>query len=252
MGIGRRRGRRSRILRVTPASSDHRYLPEDPVHARGVLQNNYLNWLPARDVECSGRPVAVTDPDAQQQFEALLGCAEQIYGAELDAYFGPSDFPDLIFYAGTAESPCGTLANYWGYFCGSSDADGRESTIIYLNTGTLSEEPDILVTQTLFHEYAHYLQWRTGNLLAQRQWPEDSTTTTKRSESQVECLSGTLLGRVASTRLTEQDYAWYDEVFAAGGEVPGYGTGAERWAWIWAGYNTGEASTCNTWALDRI
>lgn len=232
---------------------DHRLLPQTPEYARGILQNNHLYWQAANDVTCSARPAHIADPDREQQHRGLLDCAAGVFGPGIDAAFEASPEPELFYYSGPVTSPCGTLgAEAWGWFCGAGGTPETETTGIYLNVDTLHEGPAMLTTHVLLHEYSHYLQWRTRNLVAQQLWPEDGITTMKRSESQVECLGGLLSGRISGAGYTRDDYRWWVEYYAEMGEVAGYGTGAERWAWIWAGYNAGEASMCNTWVLDRI
>ncbi|MGJ3507910.1 hypothetical protein [Enemella sp. A6] len=233
-------------------TADHRAIPEDPAYARGILLNNRLYWLAAQDVNCSARPVSLTDPSRETQHKGLLECARQVYGPQLDEWFKPSPEPDLYYFSGSGTTPCGTLdPEGWGYFCGSWSGD-TETNGIYLNEQTMLEQPPILTTHVLFHEYGHYIQWRTQNLMAQQKWPEDSTTTMKRSESQVECLGGLLAGRISTTIYSREDYDWFANWYGRMGDTPGYGTGQERWAWIWSGYNSGEATACATWSVDRI
>lgn len=232
-------------------AGDYRVNLQDAQYAQGVLENNALNWQAAQNVTCAARPVEVTAADIYEQYFGLMQCAEQVFGDQLTAYFGPAPLPDLYFYSGEVTTPCGTFSQYVGYFCATWDGTTEESAI-YINSGDLQAGDPIWGTQILLHEYGHAIQWRTQNLNAQRLWPEDSTTTMLRSESQVECLSGVLMGRISSTHMTTSGYQWYQEFFVPGGEVPGYGTGAERWYWIWGGYHNGEAAFCNTWALDQM
>lgn len=232
-------------------AGDYRYSIQDPEYAQGVLENNALNWQTAQDVDCPAQPVEVTAADVYDQYVGILECADAVFGDQLTAYFGPAPLPELHFYSGEVSTPCGTFTQYVGYFCATWDG-AREESAIYINSGELQTGHMMWATQILLHEYGHAIQWRTQNLNAQKMWPEDSATTLLRSESQVECLSGVLLGRISSTRMTESGYQWYQEFFVPSGEVPGYGTGAERWAWIWGGYHHGEAAFCNTWVLDKM
>lgn len=210
-------------------------------------------------VRCEGIQELGVDTAAayQERSEAMVACLTRAHGPKLEAAGFQAYHPRVVVYSGNANTACGTLEAWGGWYCGANQA-------IYLHDAT-PEWFDHRVGALDFllaHEYGHAVQGRNGvwmqaYYLKQRQQGDEDLVleTNRRLEGQTDCLAGIGMQSLwPALGHDDADYRLTVEVVRMIADDPEryprtHGAPDTRAHWFGTGFQAETYGACNTYSV---
>ncbi|MBV0912055.1 KPN_02809 family neutral zinc metallopeptidase [Anianabacter salinae] len=220
-------------------------------------------------------PLTEADRRAGDFVAVTLADTEEVWTDIFRDQFGETYAPaTLVLFKGVTQSPCGGASGATGPFYCPADKKAYLDTAFFT---TLSERlgasGDFAAAYVVAHEIAHHVQAELG-ILAQanaaraRASEAESNAISVRIELQADCLSGVWAAH-ADARFDIMERGDLGEALNAArqigddtlqrsaGRVPQphtfqHGTSAQRERWFRRGFDTGDASVCDTFSARQL
>lgn len=234
---------------VVDSKDQQAYLTDNPHDAQRVP-------VPVR---CDGIRDLPVDSNAayQARSERFVECLTRAHGPTLEAAGFEAYHPKVVVYGGNAQTACGTLEDWGGWYCGANQAIYlHESMPEWMGHGIAGL--DFL----LAHEYGHAIQGRNGmwmqaHYLQQRQEGDEQLVleTNRRLEGQADCYAGIGLQALwLALGHEEEDFDWAVESVRALADKPDlyprtHGAPDTRASWLNTGFQAETYGACNTYSV---
>ncbi len=251
----------------TPGATDDSSVdsPQSQANTRTVTAAALYSTGKQASVGCQESKVALNNPaNVQTYYRNLVSCLDKAWEPKVKAAKDTFAAPRLLFWTGTAQSPCAGGASV-SFYCGANQ------TLYLKYTDDIklwSRSPDganrafarMWATYTAGHEFAHHLQQLTGILPAARALQYDAPDAdtrlelTRRLELQASCLSAVFSGaNRISYGIDGLDLTIYKNYVQAQtgdennrGGPRDHGARASHLYWTGRGFTTLDSVSCNT------
>lgn len=251
------------------SAPDEIWIPDSEEEALQLLQNNpaYAAVTPD-NVNCEMAvidPMPMTPEQLQDHFNNLSACLMRVWERPMtDA--GVTIFrPHITVYTSDMTTACGTKPGDEpnAFYC-PADQMLYYNHILHSHPATTDVGATPLGPETVMaHEFAHFLQGRTGVIGAYaylRYYEESSEVQlemSRRNELQADCWAGMWVR--ANTSAMDVSAAGVEGLSAmfgglGDGSNPQYrdhGSGPNRQQWFLDGTGTNSVGSCNTWTADE-
>lgn len=212
------------------------------------------------------QPVAPEEQQAAEFTTRVLTTTEQVWGAVFqDQFRRQYTPPTLVLYSGVTQSPCGGASGATGpFYCPADSKAYLDLSFFRTLSDRLGARGDFAAAYVIAHEVAHHVQNELGILarvekLRREASEVEANGLTVRLELQADCLSGiwarSVEGLLEPGDLQEALNAARmigdDHLQRQAGRVPQphtftHGTSEQRAGWFKRGYDSGLASSCDT------
>ena len=191
-------------------------------------------------------PIAPAGKAFRSWADGLVDCMMDRFGpAAAKASGAKLTRPELVYFSGTVESPCGKLTDRVPVYCGSP-----QSKAIYLNPSVVRKYDDYVrlgSVQILFHEFAHHVQNHFGLTGAGYQADvEERLQISRRVELQAECISWSQTTQLTQPKFgaTDAEQMWH---WVSQDQDPKHGKASSYQYWYKRISGKGDLKLCNTW-----
>ncbi len=202
----------------------------------------------------------------------VLGSTEQVWGRVFPEQFG-KDYqpPVMVLFSGVTTSPCGGASGATGPFYCPADRKAYLDTEFFSTLSRqLGAKGDFAAAYVIAHEVAHHVQNELGilpevNRVRRGLSKTGANALTVRLELQADCLSGVWASAVEGLlepgdleeALNAARRIGDDSLQKRAGRVPQphsftHGTSAQRARWFARGYDSGDASQCDTFNARKL
>jgi predicted metalloprotease len=200
--------------------------------------------------------VRVTDTDLEAYLNDFVGCLMEAWSGPVAAAGFELPRPTVTVYTEPITTRCGKSETENAFYCGADQQ-------LYLAYDLLSFFPRLqdarfMVESIISHEFGHAVQARTGILLAEYHYEDESPTTeeadqwSRRTELQADCFAGlSLRSMAAATGLDDTDAANITQLFTLLGDTGlggDHGQPSSRTRWINAGLASDTPNQCQTFS----
>lgn len=195
----------------------------------------------------------------------MTECLMRVWGPPLEAAGFTPVRPSVTVYDGPVTTACGQLPNRNAVYCAA------DQQVYYAQDLPTVVPQELLGTQfitesIIAHEFGHAIQARTGILISNAAWEQqsseqDALSLSRRLEMQADCFAGEFLSAVSeSTSMQQSDlnsvgrlfYSFGDDVLRnEPGSVGNHGQGTNRQSWMSKGLSSPQIVTCNTFTADE-
>lgn len=231
---------------------------------RWMQQNAIYNESISVPVRCEAQALDLanaTRAQLQTHFDNLTACLMRVFAPPMQAASFTAVRPTVTIYSGQVNSPCGTLPRRNAAYC-SADQQVYYATDLPAIIPTELRSADFVVDSVVAHEFAHALQARTGILISQAAWAQQSTKPealelSRRTEVQADCWAAQFLQSVGqSVGLQANDVQMIGQLFYSIGDdqltgrpdvLGNHGTGTSRVAWYNTGISQQRMGACNSY-----
>lgn len=201
---------------------------------------------------------SVSDDALEEQLNAMVACLMGGWDQPMQAIDVTMPRPGLIVYDRTGvQTPCGWKDAPNALWCSGNQQ-------LYYASHLIDSHPELAEMRfgpelIMAHEFAHYIQGRTGiaaGSYAQREGipEEEALLLNRRHEAQADCFAGLFLNAITNyVEINETDLANFDVLMQRlGGSSPGttHPYGPSRIHWLSVGLNTFDIGECNTYMAD--
>jgi predicted metalloprotease len=184
----------------------------------------------------------------------------------------PYDNAQLVFYRGGVNTACGAASSAVGpFYCPGDQRVYLDLSFYQQMQQQLGAGGDFAWAYVIAHEMGHHIQQQTGTneqvRRLQQQNPDQANALSVRQELQADCYAGVWANTVFQEGALEEGDL--EEAFRAseavgddrlqgsrGGTIDPdsftHGTSEQRRTWFNRGYESGEASACDTYSPDEV
>lgn len=235
-----------------PKPTPYQVVAQNKIYAVGALQAT-------KCVEPAYRPTTFAATKAY--YNRLLPCMNRTWWLAMKKAGLPFRAPNLIVYANTVKTPCGTERGTRGFYCGGNEAIYMPFNVDYKNYKINPMYTRAWMLNTFAHEYGHHVQQVTGIFGASftRQAtmadPNLRLLESRRRELQAACFGSAYLGANAAfiPMRGELLSSWKFAVANAGDEfsrpkIRDHGSKANHNRWSTRGFNNKNPVFCNTFS----
>ncbi|QFS81588.1 Putative neutral zinc metallopeptidase [Roseivivax sp. THAF40] len=212
------------------------------------------------------------EEEAAAEFSArVLATTEDVWDQVLPAQAGLEYVPPtLVLFSDTTSSPCGGASGATGpFYCPADEKAYLDTAFFATMSRRLGAAGDFAQAYVIAHEVAHHIQNEIGVLGAvnaerQRVSERQANALTVRLELMADCFAGLWASQVdgllepgdLDEALNAARAIGDDTLQRRAGRVPQphtftHGTSAQRQAWFERGYETGNMSACDTFAVEN-
>lgn len=212
------------------------------------------------------QPVSAEEEKAAEFTTRVLATTEQVWGSVFQDQFRRQYKPPvMVLYSGVTQSPCGGANGATGpFYCPADRKAYLDLAFFRTLSDRLGARGDFAAAYVIAHEVAHHVQNELGILPQIEQLRRQATQVeanglTVRLELQADCLSG-IWARAVEGLLEPGDLQEAlnaarmigdDHLQRQAGRVPQphtftHGTSEQRAGWFKRGYDSGLASSCDT------
>lgn len=261
--------------RVPPVDQNPPELPSPQTYGEAtqwLIDNPIYRTEIAKPVRCEAAPINLREASKaqlQEHFNELTGCLMRVFGPALEeAGFIPVR-PSVTIYSSSVQTRCGTMPLQNAAYCAA------DQQVYYAADLPSIIPPDLqnvnyVVESVIAHEFAHAIQARTGILISEAAWEQNSQTEaqandfSRRLEVQADCWSGEFINSVGQSVSIDQAgidqlsllfYSIGDDVLTGRPNIDGnHGHGGSRRSWFLDGAASTNMGTCNAFAApaDRV
>jgi predicted metalloprotease len=225
-----------------------------------------------------GGPVATgpyepteADEQAAQFVSVTLADTEEVWAGVFQEQVGqPYDPVTLVLFKGATQSGCGGATAQSGpFYCPQDQKVYLDTDFFVTLERQLGAEGDFAAAYVVAHEVGHYIQHRLGVLdeaMGGQQQGADSAAV--RTELQADCLAGVWAFH-AQNQLGTLEQGDVEEAMNAAAQIGDdtlqteagqvvrpdaftHGTSEQRERWFYAGYETGDMASCDTFAATDL
>lgn len=195
-------------------------------------------------------PIAPGGKAFRGWMDGLVDCLMDRFGPAVTNASGTAmTRPEVVYYSGTVETPCGTMDDAVPYYCGSP-----QSEAIYVNPEVVRTYDDgvrLGAVQIIVHEFAHHVQQQFGLLTAgYRADVEDRLQVSRRVELQAECVSWSQTTQLTQPRFGPRDLAEFRR-WTAMDQDARHGRASSYRYWFERIAGQGDLALCNTWVAAK-
>ena len=241
-------------------------MPETYGQASDWLVNNSIyNSEIAVPVMCEATPINLRGAsvgELREHFNLMTGCLMRVFAPAVEGAGYVAVRPSVTIYDTPVQTRCGTMPRQNAAYCAADQQ-------VYYST----ELPDIVpgqlrgvnyvVESVIAHEFAHAIQGRTGILISNAAWEQNSNESdanefSRRLEVQADCWSGQFINSVGQSvgvdangveQLAMLFHSIGDDQLTGDPFIDGnHGLGENRRAWFLEGTATTSMGACNTFA----
>lgn len=224
-----------------------------------------------------------TGQDANERLDCrILGTANSLnsfWPGYLTEYGVGYSIPKTVIFTGNVSTACGAATSAVGpFYCpGDNKAYFDPDFFSQLETQFGSSGGPLAQEYVVAHEFGHHVQNLTGTIGQAQQDPQGAQSLAVRTELQADCLAGIWMRHASSQpapgssepflqALTQQDLN--DALSAAssvgddriqqaatGRTTPeswSHGSSEQRQKWLYTGYQTGDLTACDTFAVPQV
>lgn len=216
-------------------------------------------------VRCEAQPIDLANASLgalQDHMNELTGCLMRVFGPAVeDAGYIPVR-PSVTIYSQPVQTRCGTMPSQNAAYCAADQQVYYAADLPRIVPSQLRSTPYV-VESVIAHEFAHALQGRTGILISEAAWEQQSSEAdanefSRRLEVQADCWSGQFINSVGQAIGLDENnvqelsllfYSIGDDQLTGDPNVEGnHGRGDSRRGWFLEGTQTTVMGSCNTFA----
>jgi uncharacterized protein len=199
--------------------------------------------------------------ELEQHLNTLTGCLWGVWEGPVTQAGFQLPRPPATVYTTKITTPCGKADTGNAFYCAADQHIYYAQDLYKILPASLRKKP--LVTESIMaHEFGHALQARTGILIAEKAWEQNSSEAaarvySRRTEVQADCMAGMWVNAIAkASKITTADednlkslfYNIGDDVLTGKADYDGdHGLGKSRQAWITIGLNNSQIGKCNSY-----
>lgn len=254
---------------VPPINQNPPELPMPQTYSEAtewMVNNPVYNSSVAVPVRCEALPIDLlnsSDAQLKAHFDDLTACMMRVFDPPLSDAGYIAVRPSVTVYTSPVETRCGTMPRANAAYC-AADQQVYYSTELPAIVPAELRGTNFVVESVIAHEFAHAIQARTGILISEAAWEQnsnesDANALSRRLEVQADCWSGQFMHSVGQSvgideaALDDLSLLFYsigDDVLTGDPNIDGnHGRGDSRRAWFLEGTNTTSMGACNTFAV---
>lgn len=255
---------------VPPADLNPPELPSPETYEEAtqwMVDNPIYSSTLQQPVECEATPIdlqAASTEQLQAHMNDFTACLMRVFGPAIeDAGFVPVR-PSVTIYTSEINTKCGTVPMNNAVYCGSDQQVYYAIDLPEIIPYRL-RDLEYVVESVIAHEFGHAIQGRTGILISEMAWEQESTEAdannlSRRLEVQADCFAGQFISSVAQSVEIDNDgvddlsklfYAIGDDQLSGDPGIDGnHGRGKSRQAWYRSGTSSASMGACNSFAAD--
>lgn len=239
-------------------------IPDTYEEAKQWMQSNAIYQVSLHQpVECTATPIDLENASTEaleKHFNEFTGCLMKVFGPALEEAGYTPVRPTVTIYSSEITTKCGEVPMQNAVYCGADQQVYYAVDLPDVIPSNL-KSTNYIVESVIAHEFGHAIQARTGILVSELAWEQESSESTalslsRRLETQADCFAGEFISTVAqSVSIDNQGIADISNLFYAIGDDqlsgdPNYegnhGHGDSRQSWFWKGSSSPNMGTCNT------
>ncbi|MGJ3508837.1 neutral zinc metallopeptidase [Enemella sp. A6] len=251
---------------ATDTAPDDLMLPGSEDEAWQLLRENaaYQGTVPD-NVNCELAPVepgGMSDEQLQTAMNDFSACLMRVWDRPMTEQGVTMFRPTITVYSGPISTGCGTRDDVNAFYCGADQ-------LIYYHSDLHKALPQVADTPlgvevVMAHEFAHFLQGRTGIFgafvaLAGNLEESDRKEMIRRAEAQADCwsaqwvranLQAMNIDQAGVEQLLQIYHDIGDDSLSGDPDIEGdHGLGKTRQAWGTTGLNSDSIGACNSWVV---
>ncbi len=214
-------------------------------------------------VFCEAQPINLSSASLgalQDHMNELTACLMRVFGPAVEDAGHIPVRPSVTIYSQPVQTRCGTMPAMNAAYCAADQQVYYAADLPRIVPSQLQATPYV-VESVIAHEFAHALQGRTGILISEAAWEQQSSESdanafSRRLEVQADCWSGQFINSVGqSVGLGENDvenlsllfFSIGDDQLTGDPNIEGnHGRGDSRRGWFLEGTQTTSMGACNT------
>ncbi len=230
-----------------------------------LLNNSIYSSTIAVPVRCESLPInlsTASDSALYEHFNLLTGCMMRVFAPAVESAGYEMVRPSVTLYSSPINTRCGTMPQMNAAYC-SADQQVYYATDLPEIVPAQLQGENYVVESVIAHEFAHAIQARTGILISEAAWEQNSDEPTanefaRRLEVQADCWSGQFIQSVGQSVGIDQNgvddlsmlfYSIGDDQLTGNPNIDGnHGHGDSRRAWFLAGTQSTSMGTCNAFS----
>lgn len=217
-------------------------------------------------VRCEANPIDLQNASnaaLQEHFNELTGCLMRVFGPPIEQAGYVPVRPSVTIYTSPVSTRCGQMKMNNAAYC-AADQQVYYASDLPRIVPTELRGVNYVVESVIAHEFAHAIQARTGILISEAAWEQQSEEAiannfSRRLEVQADCWAGQFIHSVGySVGIDEQSMQQLSLLFHSIGDdeltgdpnVEGnHGHGATRQQWFLAGTTSTSMGACNSFTV---
>lgn len=247
-------------------------MPETYGQASDWLINNPIyNSSISAPVRCDATPIDLQSASKralQTHFNELTGCLMRVFAPALDDAGFIAVRPSVTIYSSPVQTRCGTMPRQNATYCAGDQQIYYAADLPAIVPAQL-RRADYVVESVIAHEFGHAIQARTGVLVSEAAWEQNSAEPeanafSRRLEVQADCFAGQFIHSVGPSVGVDADgvqqlsllfHSIGDDQLTGDPNIEGnHGLGESRRVWFLDGSNSTAMGTCNSFTAteDRV
>ncbi|WIY82270.1 neutral zinc metallopeptidase [Propionimicrobium sp. PCR01-08-3] len=242
-------------------------MPETYSEAQEWLTTNSIyDQGVAVPVRCEATPIDLmnaSQAELENHLNEFTGCLMRVFGPTLEQAGYQAVRPSVTIYTTSVNTKCGEMPMQNAAYCAADQQVYYAADLPEIVPADL-QGVNYVVESVIAHEFGHAIQARTGILISEVAWEQNSDEATannfsRRLEVQADCFAGEFIQSVgysvgvddtSAQELSELFYSIGDDVLTGDPNYDGnHGHGDTRQAWFMAGYQNSLLSSCNTFTV---
>lgn len=236
-----------------------------------LINNAIYNSEIAVPVRCEATPIdlrSASNSALQRHFNELTGCLMRVFAPAIEDAGYIAVRPSVTIYTSPVKTKCGTMPRLNAAYCAADQQVYYAADLPDLVPQEL-QAVNYVVESVIAHEFAHAIQARTGVLISEAAWEQNSTepeanALSRRLEVQADCWAGQFINSVGHSvgvdangvqQLSLLFHSIGDDQLTGDPNIEGnHGRGESRRAWFLDGTSSTLMGTCNSFTAteDRI
>lgn len=214
-------------------------------------------------VRCDAAPIDLSNASLstlQDHMNELTACLMRVFGPAVEQAGYVTVRPSVTIYTREVQTRCGSMPRQNASYCAADQQIYYAADLPDIIPSRLQDSPYV-VESVIAHEFGHAIQGRTGILISEAAWEQnsgeaDANEFSRRLEVQADCWSGQFINSVKmSVGLDDNDvqqlsllfYSIGDDQLSGDPNIEGnHGHGDSRRDWFLEGTVTTSMGACNT------
>ena len=251
---------------VPPIDTDPPELPMPETYGEAtdwMVNNAIYSSEIAVPVRCEAQPIDLANASMsvlQDHMNEFTGCLMRVFGPAVEQAGYVAVRPSVTIYTSEVQTRCGSMPRQNAAYCAADQQVYYAADLPAIIPYQLQGSPYV-VESVVAHEFAHAIQARTGILISEAAWEQnsgeaDANAFSRRLEVQADCWSGQFINPVGtSVGLDDNDvqqlsllfYSIGDDQLSGDPSIEGnHGHGDSRRSWFLEGIGTTSMGACNT------
>lgn len=260
--------------RVPPVDNNPPELPMPQTYGEAtdwLLNNPIYGSEISVPVRCDATPIDLRNAsraELETHFNELTGCLMRVFAPALEDAGYQAVRPSVTIYSSEVQTRCGTMPRQNAAYC-AADQQVYYAADLPDIVPTQLQDVNYVVESVIAHEFGHSIQARSGVLISEAAWEQNSSEPvanelSRRLEVQADCWAGQFINSVGLSvgvdadgvqRLSQLFYSIGDDQMTGDPNVEGnHGHGDSRRNWFLDGTTSTQMGTCNAFAAseDRV